>query len=276
MDKQQPLVDTDSRVRIMGILNVTPDSFSDGGRFVAEEAIATQAAQMVADGADFIDVGGESSRPGSDPVPPSEELRRVLPAIAAIRSRYDISISVDTTKAEVARQAIAAGADIINDISGLRDDPEMVAVVRESGVRIVLMHMQGTPRTMQASPHYDDVVREIVFFLRERTAWAVAEGIVREKIIVDPGIGFGKTVAHNLSLLKHLGELRKLEVPVLVGHSRKAFIGKVLGLEVNDRDLATAVLSAYCASHGAAIVRVHDVGKTAQALRLMAALNAAP
>jgi len=277
MDNQRPVTSGDQRVRIMGILNVTPDSFSDGGRFVSEAVMAEQAARLVAAGADIIDVGGESSRPGAAPVPLAEELRRVLPAVRAIRSRHAaVSISVDTTKAEVARQAIAAGADIINDISGLRHDPEMIPVVREAGVRVVIMHMLGTPRTMQEAPAYDDVVGEIALFLSEQTARAIAAGIPGENLIIDPGIGFGKTVRHNLSLLKHLDALRDLGFPLLIGHSRKAFIGKILGLEVGDRDLATAVLSGHCAANGVDIVRVHDVAKTAQALQLIGAIQAAP
>ncbi len=263
-------------VRIMGILNVTPDSFSDGGRFFTPAAIAEQAGRLVADGADILDVGGESSRPGAQSVPLADELDRVLPTIEAIRRHHSVPISVDTTKAEVARQAIGAGANIVNDISGLRADPEMVRVVRETGVEVVLMHMLGTPRTMQDAPAYDDVIRDIASFLRERTAWAMDQGVRREAIIVDPGIGFGKTVTHNLSIFKHLSAFQDLGFPLLIGHSRKAFIGKVLGLEVGDRDLATAVLSGYCANNGAAIIRVHDVAGTAQALRLAEAIRSAP
>jgi len=260
----------------MGILNVTPDSFSDGGRFFSEQEVIDQVERLIAEGADIIDVGGESSRPGAAAVSLGEELRRVLPTIQAIRQRYAIPISVDTTKGEVARQAIAAGANIVNDISGLRFDPEMVEVVRETGVHTVVMHMQGSPRTMQENPAYGDVVREIRCFLRDRTDWAVAAGIKREQLIIDPGIGFGKTVSHNLSILKHLAEFRSLGYPLLIGHSRKAFLGKILGLSTDERDLATAVLSAHCAAHGVAILRVHDVAKTRQATRLMDALTTAP
>ncbi len=264
------------KTQIMGILNVTPDSFSDGGRYLNAEEIAEQAARMIDAGADIIDVGGESSRPGAKAVSEEEELARVLPAITAIRRRHGVAISVDTTKAGVARRAIAAGADIINDISGLRGDPEMIGVVRETGARTVIMHMQGTPRTMQENPVYGDVVNEIRDFLQRQVSWAVAQGVERKKLIVDPGIGFGKTVQHNLSLLKHLAEFNQIGCPVLIGHSRKAFLGKTLGLEVAKRDTATAIVSALCVTQGVDILRVHDVEGTAQAVRLAEAVLAAP
>lgn len=260
-------------VKVMGILNVTPDSFSDGGQFVAKTAILAQVRKMVGEGADIIDIGGESSRPQAKPVSPAEEGARVLPIIRAIRQEFSIPISIDTTKAEVARQALAAGADIINDISALRFDPEMLGVIRASTCPVVLMHMQGSPGNMQDNPHYADVVKEVCKFLQTRITWAAAHGIDKSRIIVDPGIGFGKTLAHNLSLLKHLDRLQDLGCPVLLGHSRKAFIGKILDREIDDRDTATAIVSALSCQKKIAIIRVHDVDKTVQALKLYRAIE---
>ena len=266
----------EQQTQIMGILNVTPDSFSDGGCFVVTDKIAEQVERMIGAGARIIDIGGESSRPGAEAVSEEDELSRVLPPIKAIRQRHDIAISVDTTKANVARQAIAAGADIVNDISGLRHDPAMIKVIRETGAQAVIMHMQGTPRTMQEAPVYDDLITEIKNFLQERVSWAESQGVEKSKLIVDPGIGFGKTVQHNLSLLKHLAKFKQIGCPLLIGHSRKAFIGKTLACEISDRDTATAIVSALCVSHGVDILRVHDVGKTAQAIRMTEAILAAP
>lgn len=264
-----------SKVLVMGILNVTPDSFSDGGRFTDEDSINAQVDSMLVAGADIIDVGGESTRPFAEPVAVSEELARVLPAIRLIRQSSEIPISIDTTKSEVARQALAAGADIINDISALRFDPAMITLVRETEVPVIIMHMQGTPTDMQVDPHYDDVVSEIKDFFRERLAWAENNGVSGKRFIVDPGIGFGKTVRHNLTILKRLQEFTDLNCPVLIGHSRKSFIGKLLGSEVADRDTATAAVSALCVQKGVAILRVHDVEKTVQAVRLAEAINRA-
>jgi dihydropteroate synthase len=264
-----------AKVLVMGILNVTPDSFSDGGRFVDESSIANQVEIMLEAGADIIDVGGESSRPFAVPVTVAEELARVLPAISLIRLRSEIPISIDTTKSEVAREALAEGADIINDISALRFDQEMIALVRATEVPVIIMHMQGTPSDMQVAPHYDDVVSEIKDFFRDRLAWAEQNGVARQRFIVDPGIGFGKTVEHNLTILKRLQEFTELGCPVLVGHSRKSFIGKLLGSGVSARDVATAAISALCVPKGVSILRVHDVEKTVQAVRLAEAINGA-
>lgn len=264
-----------AKVLVMGILNVTPDSFSDGGRFLAEQAVAEHIDTMVADGADIIDVGGESTRPFAEPVSIEAELARVLPAIRLIRQRSSLPISIDTTKAEVARRALAEGADVINDISALRFDAAMVSLVRETEVPVIIMHMQGTPSDMQVDPHYDDVVAEIKDFFRERLAWAAEHGISRERFIIDPGIGFGKTVDHNLSILKRAAEFTELGCPLLIGHSRKSFIGKLLNTEVDERDVATAAVSALCVQNGVSILRVHDVGKTVQAVRLAEAINGA-
>ena len=265
-----------SKVLVMGILNVTPDSFSDGGRFFSNSSIAAQIDTMVESGADIIDVGGESTRPFAEPVSIEDELTRVLPAIRMIRQRSPIPISIDTTKAEVAGKALDEGADIINDISALRFDRNMIGLVRESGVPVIIMHMQGTPSDMQVDPHYDDVVAEIKNFFKERLAWAAENGVPGKRIVIDPGIGFGKTVGHNLSILKRLAEFSELGCPVLIGHSRKAFIGKLLGTEVDKRDAATAAVSALCAMKGVSILRVHDVKMTVEAVRLAEAINKAP
>jgi dihydropteroate synthase len=257
----------------MGILNLTPDSFSDGGHFTQKKALSAQIKNMLASGADFIDVGGESTRPYAEPVSEDEELRRVLPAIACIRALdRSIPISIDTTKAEVARQALEAGADIINDVSALRFDSAMIRVAIAHEAPVILMHMRKTPKDMQDEPVYDDVIQEIRDFLVERITWATEQGIDRERIIVDPGLGFGKTVAHNLTILKHLDAFKSLGCPLLIGHSRKGFIGSLLSLKTAERDLATALISFHCATHGADILRVHEVEKTLQAVRLHQAI----
>lgn len=266
----------DDRVLVMGIMNVTPDSFSDGGRLQTADNVLAQAAAMVTAGADMLDVGGESTRPNAAPVSRDEELARVVPAILAIRQAYPtLPISIDTTKAEVARAACQAGATIINDISAMRFDPAMAAVAREYETPVIIMHMQGTPADMQKNPGYGDVVAEIAAFFEERLRWLDDQAIPRERVIVDPGIGFGKTVAHNLAILNHLERFAALGCPVLVGHSRKAFLGKILNLEVDCRDQATAVVSALLATKGAAILRVHDVAGTVQAVRLAQAIQGA-
>lgn len=262
------LLNETKRTMVMGILNVTPDSFSDGGRFTDQQAIVDQAAKMVADGVDIIDIGGESTRPFSSPVPAAEELNRVLPAIRAIREKFSTPISIDTTKATVAREALKAGADMINDISALRFDPEMIEEAARAQCPLIIMHMQGDPKTMQVRPSYDDVVKECLRFLSERIEWLRSHGITAP-IIIDPGIGFGKTLGHNLSLIKHLGDLKNLACPILVGHSRKSFIGTLLGIEqADDRDQASALLATIIAMHGAKIIRSHDVKATVQAVRL--------
>jgi dihydropteroate synthase len=266
-----------TEIRIMGVLNVTPDSFSDGGRFASLQAAIEQADRLVAAGADIVDVGGESTRPYAEPVSAAEESARVIPVIEAIRRRHRVPISIDTSKAAVARAALAAGADMINDISALRQDPEMVAVVRQCSVPVVLMHMQGTPADMQIRPSYRDVVAEILDFFEERVTWLAGQGIDRNRLIVDPGIGFGKSLQHNLSLLKHLDAFSRLGLPLLLGHSRKRFLGEITGqATAGERDLATAVVAALCCAKGVVkIVRVHDVAGTRQALQLAAALAAA-
>jgi dihydropteroate synthase len=274
-DLQQNSINFGERTLIMGILNVTPDSFSDGGSFMGKEAVAAQVKNMLSHNkVDIIDVGGESSRPFSEPVSVAEELKRVIPTIQAIRLiDQTVPVSVDTTKAEVAQKAIAAGANIINDISALRFDPEMIKVALKNNVPVIIMHMKGTPKDMQDEPHYESVVPEIMSFLEERIAWAEEKGLARERIIVDPGIGFGKTIRHNLLILKNVTEFKKLGCPVLIGHSRKAFIGKILDLESDERDSATASVSAYCTTKGVDIIRVHNVEINAQAIRMAEAIK---
>ena len=264
-------------IKVMGILNVTPDSFSDGGRFATHDLALAQAERLIGEGADILDIGGESTRPFAPPVALEEELRRVIPVIETVRKRHAIPISIDTTKAAVAEAALSAGADIINDISALRHDSDMLTVVRKTSVPVILMHMQGTPSTMQVAPHYDDVIADIIAFFEKRVAWLQENGVERERLIVDPGIGFGKTIAHNLSLLKHLDQFAaRLNLPLLLGHSRKRFLGEITGVkEEAGRDIATAVTAALCADKDVAMVRVHNVAATRQALQVAAAIAAA-
>lgn len=263
--------------RIMGILNVTPDSFSDGGRFTDVAAAVSQAEAMVAAGAAIIDVGGESTRPGARPVDPAEETDRVVPVIEAICSSpacAGVDVSVDTRNAVTMRAAVAAGATLINDVSALTHDPDSLAVAAGSGARIVLMHMQGTPETMQVAPRYDDVALDVHDHLEARIAACEAAGIPRSRLIVDPGIGFGKTVAHNLALLDQLTLFHSLGVPLLVGVSRKGFIARVSVGEPPERRLGGSLAAGLRAVElGAHILRVHDVAETAQALRLIDALG---
>ncbi len=258
----------------MGILNVTPDSFSDGGAYRGPEAAAARGAEMVAEGADIIDVGGESTRPGARPVPEAEELARVIPSVRALRERTDALISVDTMKASVARAALAAGADVVNDVSALRFDPDMAGVVAASGAPIVLMHMRGTPETMQSFPAYRDLFGEISSFLAERIEAARKAGIAADKIILDPGIGFGKTVEDNLALIDGLEFLEALDRPVLAGVSRKGFIGRTLGLEPGDRLEGSLAAGVICVARGAHILRVHDVRPTRRAADMADAILA--
>src|SRR4249920_2135635 len=250
----------------MGVLNVTPDSFSDGGVHLDPDIAATAARQMVADGAAIVDIGGESTRPGSDGVDAEEELGRVLPVLEGLAG--EVPVSIDTSKAEVARQALVLGAEMVNDVTALRGDPELAGVVAGSDAFLCLMHMRGEPRTMQADPHYDDVVAEVAAFLVERLAFAVDSGIAEERVCLDPGIGFGKTVEHNFELIRRLDELTALGRPVVVGFSRKSSLGKLLG----DPDATTgstaasvgAAVAAY--ERGATILRVHDVREHVEAL----------
>jgi dihydropteroate synthase len=268
-----------SRALIMGVLNVTPDSFSDGGKFLDVDRAVAHAREMAQAGADIIDVGGESSRPGAMPVGAEEELRRVLPVVEQLR---DLVVSVDTTKSMVAERALAAGARIVNDVSALRFDPQMVEVVRDAGAGTVLMHMQGTPQTMQQKPHYDDVVGEVSSFLAERIVFAEARGLKKTQIAVDPGIGFGKTVEDNLRLLARLDVFCSLGCPLLVGASRKSFINKVLAPSgsrtagaADGRLWGTAGTVAWAVAHGARILRVHDVAEMSDVVRMVEAVQQA-
>ena len=256
---------------VMGVVNVTPDSFSDGGAFLAPEAAITHARRLAGEGADQLDVGGESTRPGAEPVSQDEELRRVLPVVEAFAGVATPEISIDTTKAAVARAAIAAGAQIVNDVSALRFDAEMVGVVAESGAVCCLMHMLGEPRTMQDDPRYEDVVSEVKAFLERRLAFAVAAGVAEERVWLDPGIGFGKTLEHNLELLRRLDEIVAIGCPVVIGTSRKSFLGKLTGRAVDERVPGTVATSVLAYERGARIFRVHDVAAVADALEVAAA-----
>lgn len=256
------------RALIMGILNITHDSFSDGGRFADREQGLARAFELIAEGADILDIGGESTRPGSDPVPLTTELERVIPVIKAVREKSDIPISVDTCKSEVAAQALSAGADIINDISAMRFDPGMVRVVAESGAPVVLMHMLGTPRTMQANPIYESVISEIIAFAEERMRFAAQNGVERGQVIFDPGIGFGKTVTHNLQIIRGLDCFSCIDRPILLAASRKGFIGKILSRDVEEREPGTLVVNTFGIAAGVHILRVHDVAFHREAARL--------
>jgi len=257
---------------LMGILNVTPDSFSDGGLYLDAEAAAERGLSLAADGADIIDIGGESTRPGADAVPADEEIRRVVPVVEALRKRSPVLISVDTTKADVARHALAAGADIINDISALRFDPGLAGVVAGAGAGLVLMHMKGTPRTMQVAPSYEDLLGEVRGFLEHRLREAVAAGIPAERILVDPGIGFGKRLEHNLTLINRLEVFEDLGRPLVLGPSRKSFIGKILNAPPQERLEGTIAAAVVGVVRGAHILRVHDVREVGRALRIAEAI----
>ena len=247
------------RPLIMGIVNVTPDSFFDGGRFYDPQQAVAHAVQLVEEGADLLDIGAESTRPGALPVDGEEEHRRLIPVVAAVAKAVSVPISVDTSKSAVARAAIDAGAVMINDVTALRGDTTMVEVVAKTGAGLVLMHMQGTPETMQRSPHYDDVIEDITQFLAERARFAMDRGIAHERIVLDPGIGFGKTLTHNVDLLANLDAFLQLGFPVLVGPSRKGFIGQLTRQSPEGRAWGTAGVVALAVEHGANILRVHDV-----------------
>jgi dihydropteroate synthase len=258
--------------RIMGVVNVTPDSFSDGGLFLDTEDAVRHALELVAEGADILDVGGESTRPGADPVAEEEERRRVVPVLErVVAARASVQLSVDTSKRDVAAAALDAGATYVNDVTAFRADPGMAGLVAERGVECCLMHMLGEPRTMQDDPRYGDVVSEVKAFLEERLAFAVAEGVREERVMLDPGIGFGKTVAHNLELIRRLDEIVAIGRPVVFGVSRKSFLGKITGREPGDRGVATAAANVLALERGASVFRVHDVPETLDALSVAAA-----
>jgi|YelNatPaOPRAMG01_1025707.scaffolds.fasta_scaffold21817_3 dihydropteroate synthase len=271
---RQQKYDLSQRTLIMGALNVTPDSFSDGGLFFDLEKAVARGRQMAAEGADLIDIGGESTRPGAKPLDEEEELRRVIPLIRALRQEINIPISVDTRKARVAEESLAAGAEMINDVSALRFDKRMVDVVREAKVPVVLMHMRGDPETMQLNTHYDDLLGEIFSFLKERIIFAEDHGISAEKIIIDPGLGFGKSLeeGHNLLILKYLQKFRELGKPLLVGPSRKAFIGRILNLPPLEREEGTMAAVAIAILNGANIVRVHEVARMGRVVKVADAI----
>ncbi len=258
---------------IMGVLNVTPDSFSDGGRYVQISAALERAREMVEEGADIIDVGGESTRPGAQPVPLEEEIKRVVPVVKAIRAELDVSISVDTYKSEVAKAALEAGAVMVNDVSGLRFSPDMVDVVAEYQAHVVVMHMKGTPRNMQENPSYRDVVGEVRDFFTERLEFLQSRGVDLERVLLDPGIGFGKRVKDNLALIRGIPRFMDLGRPILVGPSRKSFIGEVLGLPVEERLEGTLAAVSIAIFLGAAVVRVHDVRQARRVVDMAWALR---
>jgi len=257
----------------MGVINVTPDSFSDGGQFFEKDRAIEQALHFATDGADLIDIGGESTRPYSKAIPADEEMNRVVPVIEGLKKELRIPISIDTLKARVAREALRCGASMVNDISALRSDPEMAAVVAEAEVPVILMHMKGTPADMQLHPTYDDVALEIITFLKKAMDQAVSSGVRRDRIIVDPGIGFGKTFDHNLVILKELGRFRYLDAPILVGSSRKAFIGQILDKKVSERDTGTMATVAAAVMNGAHIVRVHNVKQAVETVKVIDAIK---
>lgn len=268
-------VDLSQRGMIMGVLNVTPDSFSDGGNFLDCDAAVAHARELERDGADIIDVGGESTRPGALAVGEEEELRRVVPVIRALRAQSEVLISIDTSKAEVAREALAAGADIINDVSALLGDPAMPEVAARSGAGVVLMHMQGEPRTMQQSPHYGDVVAEVAEFLRQRMEAVLRCGMAVESLAIDPGIGFGKKPEHNRALLQNLETFAALGRPVLIGVSRKSFLSWLAGAPaMEDRFWPGVALTGYGRERGARIFRVHEPKPHLEALRMTEAIHA--
>jgi dihydropteroate synthase len=255
---------------VMGIVNVTPDSFSDGGQFLDAEAAIAHGRELMAEGADILDIGGESTRPGADPVDAGEEIRRVMPVIEALAAD-GARVSIDTTKAEVARRALDAGATIVNDVSAFRFDPELPAVVAEAGATCVLMHMLGEPRTMQKDPRYEEVVTDVKGFLEERIAYATGAGVDEQNIWVDPGIGFGKTLDHNLELIARLDEIAAIGRPVVFGASRKSFLGKLTGRQVDERLAGTIAANIIAHERGARVFRVHDVAPTVDALKVAAA-----
>jgi len=266
-------LDVSRRTVIMGILNVTPDSFSDGGSFFHSEEAVAQALQMQQDGADIIDIGGESTRPGSAPVTLDEELDRVIPIIEKLAPELQIPISIDTYKAGVARQALQAGAKIVNDISGLRFDPQMASTIANFNAGVVIMHIKGAPRDMQKNPYYNDVIAEISEYLTASADLAIHEGIKKAQIVIDPGIGFGKRLEDNLEIIRNLAKFKILGYPLLVGPSRKSFIGAILDLPVEQRLEGTIAASAACILNGANILRVHDVLEIKRAATLIDKLN---
>jgi dihydropteroate synthase len=266
-------LDLGSRTHLMGVLNVTPDSFSDGGKFFSEKQAVAHGIAMAQDGADIIDIGGESTRPYSRRLPADEELSRVIPVIRQLSREISIPISIDTYKSKVALEALNAGASMINDISALRLDPHMAAVAAKAQVPVILMHMQGTPENMQLKPRYDNLMGEIMDFLNNAVERSRSAGIKENLIILDPGIGFGKTFDHNLSVIHHLEKFRALKKPLLLGPSNKAFIGRILGKEADERDTGTMAAVAACVMNGAHIIRAHNVKMAAETIQIIDAIR---
>jgi dihydropteroate synthase len=260
------------RTLVMGVINITPDSFSDGGKFYDTKVAISHAKYLVSNGADILDVGGESTRPGSESVTMDEEMKRVIPVIEGISNEVEIPISIDTCKSEVAKAALDAGACIINDISAMRSDPRIANVAAESQSPLILMHMQGTPKDMQKDPKYKDVMGDIKEFLEERLDLAQSKGVTRENMIIDPGIGFGKTLEHNYEIIRRLRELKDLNLPILMGTSRKSFIGNTLGLDVNERLEGTLATITMSIINGADIIRVHDVKEAVRTAKMTDAI----
>lgn len=260
------------RTHIMGVLNVTPDSFSDGGKFLNLEKAVSHGLKMAEEGADIIDIGGESTRPGSLPVSLEEETQRVIPVIESLAKKIQIPISIDTYKSQIAQKAVEAGAEIVNDISGLRFDLEMAKLAAKYNVPVIIMHIKGTPQNMQENPYYENVIREIKEYFEERINWATSSGINEENILIDPGIGFGKRFEDNLAILKNLKEFKKLDRPILVGLSRKSFIGKILDLPVEERFEGSLGALAYSIMQGANIARVHDVKESVRVAKVIDAI----
>ena len=267
------LIKFPDRPLIMGVVNVTPDSFSDGGRYLDAEAAVAHAIRLVEEGADLLDIGGESTRPGADTVDEAEELRRTIPVVTAVARAVTVPISIDTSKAAVAQAALDAGAALVNDVTALRGDPAMVEVIARTGAGIVLMHMQGTPRTMQQAPCYEDVVGEVSAFFEERIRFAMAHGIVQRQIVLDPGIGFGKLLVHNLTLLARLHCFGCFGCPLLVGVSRKAFLGQLVDRPVQERQWAAAAAVAMAVERGVGILRVHDVRAMKDVMQVTVAIS---
>lgn len=266
-------IDMRRRTAVMGILNVTPDSFSDGGRYFDPQKAVAHGVRLAEEGADIIDIGGESSRPGARAVSVDEEIERVLPVIRGLRRLLSIPLSVDTYKAQVARAALEEGADVVNDVSALRFDPDMISLVAREKAPVVLMHMQGTPRTMQHDPHYGDVLREVTAFLQSRVQTALEAGVEEDNIVIDPGIGFGKNLDHNLALLRGLMALASLGRPIVVGPSRKTFIGRILGADPDNRLEGSLAASVASVLAGANMIRVHDVKESRRAIRVADSLR---
>lgn len=265
-------LETSQKVEIMGILNVTPDSFSDGGKYFAPEKAIVYAEKMAEEGADIIDVGGESTRPGAESVPLEEELKRVIPVISELAKRVKVRISIDTYKSEVARQALDCGARMVNEISSLRFDPQMVEILSKYKVPVIIMHMLGTPRNMQDNPRYEDVVGEIFSFFEERIEFASQNGIKKENIYLDPGIGFGKSVEHNLEILRRIGEFHSLGYPLVLGTSRKSFLGKILDADVGERLEGSIATYIWAVLQKVKVLRVHDVRETKRAVKVVEAI----